>query len=152
MFDTHDLDDINEENRPLEPTETDTILQRLDVHNSAFGYTNLTSLDDPKVVYRAIRKVKYPLSQDQVPCGKCPQFSFCDKGGPVNPDNCVYYEDYLADVHGGWDADGKARFRPELIAAQKAEAEAARLAMNGNGTHGHPDLEDLNEDDEMGDS
>ena len=31
----------------------------------------------------------------EMPCGKCPQFYFCTKDGPVNPNNCVYFQQYL---------------------------------------------------------
>ncbi|KAJ3292714.1 34-kDa subunit of RNA polymerase III (C) [Borealophlyctis nickersoniae] len=30
-----------------------------------------------------------------VPCGRCPVFSFCSEDGPVNPANCVYYKKWL---------------------------------------------------------
>lgn len=29
------------------------------------------------------------------PCGACPVFEFCKAGGPVNPRECVYYEEWM---------------------------------------------------------
>jgi DNA-directed RNA polymerase III subunit RPC6 len=31
-----------------------------------------------------------------IPCGKCPVFEFCKEGGPVNPADCVYLSNWLA--------------------------------------------------------
>jgi DNA-directed RNA polymerase III subunit RPC6 len=49
------------------------------------------------VVYRALRRERMGLGWAQTPCGRCPQFDFCsDKDkGPVNPDQCKYYRDWL---------------------------------------------------------
>jgi DNA-directed RNA polymerase III subunit RPC6 len=30
-----------------------------------------------------------------MPCGKCPVFAFCQVGGPVNPENCEYLDEWL---------------------------------------------------------
>jgi len=29
------------------------------------------------------------------PCGRCPVFNLCEVGGPVNPENCVYFDEWL---------------------------------------------------------
>ena len=29
------------------------------------------------------------------PCGRCPVFTLCEEGGPVNADNCEYFDDWL---------------------------------------------------------
>lgn len=151
--DDYDIGDDAEEEEKDDPGAK--VLSLLGVHSAAFGSTDLTRLDDPHVVYRAINRYRYPLSQDQVSCGKCPQFEFCEEKGPVNPENCVYLEDWLADHHGGWDAEGKQRFKPELVAQQK-QANGANGMVNGahpdieNAANGHDDgLEDdgLDEDD-----
>ncbi|KAJ6510024.1 RNA polymerase Rpc34 subunit-domain-containing protein [Mycena vitilis] len=47
------------------------------------------------VVYRAINQEKITLGWSEAPCSKCPSFEFCKQGGPVNPKECVYYEDWL---------------------------------------------------------
>jgi len=47
------------------------------------------------VVYRAINQEKITLGWTEAPCSKCPSFEFCKQGGPVNPKECVYYEDWL---------------------------------------------------------
>ena len=47
-------------------------------------------------VYRAIRQERVVLGWSQAPCGRCPQFDFCKEGGPVNPQQCVYYDEWLA--------------------------------------------------------
>ncbi|EGF79925.1 hypothetical protein BATDEDRAFT_12133 [Batrachochytrium dendrobatidis JAM81] len=31
-----------------------------------------------------------------VPCGRCPVFSFCEEGGPVSPSGCVYFKKWLS--------------------------------------------------------
>jgi DNA-directed RNA polymerase III subunit RPC6 len=31
----------------------------------------------------------------EVPCGRCPVFDMCEVGGPVNPTNCEYFEQWL---------------------------------------------------------
>ena len=31
----------------------------------------------------------------QVPCARCPVFDICEEGGPVNPGNCVYFDEWL---------------------------------------------------------
>lgn len=46
-------------------------------------------------VYRAIRQERAVLGWSQAPCGHCPQFEFCKTGGPVNPQQCAYYGDWL---------------------------------------------------------
>ncbi|KAJ7507539.1 RNA polymerase Rpc34 subunit-domain-containing protein [Mycena galericulata] len=47
------------------------------------------------VVYRAINQEKITLGWTEAPCSKCSSFEFCKQGGPVNPKECVYYEDWL---------------------------------------------------------
>lgn len=32
----------------------------------------------------------------EVPCGRCPVFEWCEEGGPVNPESCTYFDDWLA--------------------------------------------------------
>ncbi|KAJ3096123.1 34-kDa subunit of RNA polymerase III (C) [Phlyctochytrium planicorne] len=34
-----------------------------------------------------------------IPCGKCPVASFCTPKGPVNPEMCVYFNDWLKDPY-----------------------------------------------------
>ncbi|KAJ3741386.1 RNA polymerase Rpc34 [Lentinula detonsa] len=46
-------------------------------------------------VYRAIREERVSLGWSQAPCSGCPSFEFCKSGGPVNPRECVYYDDWL---------------------------------------------------------
>ncbi|KAL1953938.1 hypothetical protein VTO42DRAFT_2016 [Malbranchea cinnamomea] len=31
----------------------------------------------------------------EVPCGRCPVFSLCQEGGPVNAENCEYFDDWF---------------------------------------------------------
>lgn len=31
----------------------------------------------------------------EAPCGRCPVFVLCEEGGPVNAENCVYFEEWL---------------------------------------------------------
>lgn len=46
-------------------------------------------------VYRAIRQERVALGWSQAPCGKCPVFDFCKDKGPVNPQECTYFEGWL---------------------------------------------------------
>lgn len=32
----------------------------------------------------------------EVPCGRCPVFSLCEEGGPVNAQNCEYFDEWMA--------------------------------------------------------
>ncbi|KAK7470880.1 34-kDa subunit of RNA polymerase III (C) [Stygiomarasmius scandens] len=47
------------------------------------------------IVYRAIRQERLSLGWSQAPCSVCPSFEFCKEGGPVNPQECMYYGDWL---------------------------------------------------------
>ncbi|KAG8942006.1 34-kDa subunit of RNA polymerase III (C) [Tulasnella sp. 419] len=49
-------------------------------------------------VYRAIRQERVGLGWSQAPCGRCPQLEFCEDNGPVNPQGCKYYSDWLNQV------------------------------------------------------
>ncbi|OCH92784.1 hypothetical protein OBBRIDRAFT_824527 [Obba rivulosa] len=46
-------------------------------------------------VYRAVKQEKVAFGLSQAPCTRCPTFDFCKVGGPVNPQECVYYGDWL---------------------------------------------------------
>jgi DNA-directed RNA polymerase III subunit RPC6 len=46
-------------------------------------------------VYRAVRQERVALGWSQAPCGKCPVFDFCKDKGPVNPQECAYFEGWL---------------------------------------------------------
>lgn len=48
----------------------------------------------PTGQYRAIRQSTEPLYLTNIPCGTCPLFDFCTEGGPVNPTNCAYLEEW----------------------------------------------------------
>ncbi|KAI7883733.1 RNA polymerase Rpc34 [Lichtheimia hyalospora FSU 10163] len=56
--------------------------------------------DDPSVpfAYKAVRRTASRLPTEaltEIPCGKCPVFSFCTPDGPVNPSNCEYFKIWL---------------------------------------------------------
>lgn len=52
--------------------------------------------------YKAVRQVGGPDGESiengltEAPCGRCPVFDLCEEGGPVNPRNCQYFENWLA--------------------------------------------------------
>ena len=46
-------------------------------------------------VYRALKESTIPFAWTESPCGVCPSFEFCKPGGPVNPQECSYYGDWL---------------------------------------------------------
>lgn len=78
-----------------------------------FSGAGLQDLSDTAIVYRATNRFTIPLGQTQAPCGKCPQFTFCEEQGPVNAESCMYFEDWLGDRVGGWDADARRGPQPE---------------------------------------
>ncbi|KAG0168497.1 34-kDa subunit of RNA polymerase III (C) [Apophysomyces sp. BC1034] len=48
--------------------------------------------------YKAIRKGADKLATEaltEVPCGRCPVFTFCTEDGPVSPFNCEYFKTWL---------------------------------------------------------
>ncbi|OCF44939.1 DNA-directed RNA polymerase III subunit RPC6 [Kwoniella heveanensis CBS 569] len=103
----------------------------------------LTDLTDTAVIYRATNRLDVSLGQTQAPCGKCPVFAFCEEDGPVNPDGCRYYSDWLGDNVGGWEKDALAKMRPELIeeepqpdlnatAAGGVDGQGQGLELNGD--------------------
>ncbi|KAG2216381.1 hypothetical protein INT45_001445 [Circinella minor] len=56
--------------------------------------------DDSSVpwAYKAVRKTTSRLPTEamtEIPCGKCPVFTFCVEDGPVNPYNCEYFKTWL---------------------------------------------------------
>ena len=49
-----------------------------------------------RTVYRAIYEERiHNIGLDQAPCTRCPTFDFCQSGGPIEPQACVYYESWL---------------------------------------------------------
>jgi DNA-directed RNA polymerase III subunit RPC6 len=46
--------------------------------------------------YRAIKQEQPLLGWLESPCNQCPAFEFCKAGGPVNPKNCLYYNDWMS--------------------------------------------------------
>jgi DNA-directed RNA polymerase III subunit RPC6 len=46
-------------------------------------------------MYKATRSKQAESCWTDIPCGRCPVASFCKEGGPVNPENCVYYNKWL---------------------------------------------------------
>ena len=105
-----DSDEIDERSIAIKPRTTAAQIDA-DVQASAFARTSLTDLDDTRVVYRATSLLNVPLGQTQLPCGKCPQFNFCQEGGPVDPDSCQYMDDWLGDIIGGWNNEGREMYK-----------------------------------------
>ena len=101
--DTESVSSINSD-------ELDSARLRLKPVSSATATTmssgpgGLTDLSDTAVVYRATNRIQLSLGQTQISCGKCPQFGFCEEGGPVNAEECSYLQDWLSDSVGGWAA------------------------------------------------
>lgn len=98
--------------------------------------SNPFDLSDTQVVYRATRRLDESvlLGQMQTPCGRCPQFTFCEESGPVNASGCKYYDDWLIDKEGGggWDRGGALeKMRPGL--KEDEEEPVAPVAAETNG-------------------
>ncbi|KAI0360393.1 hypothetical protein OH77DRAFT_1516896 [Trametes cingulata] len=86
---------------PVQGTSSDTGSEDGVQHRRASalrgGLYGAEDLHSVGVVYRAIREERIPSSDTgQAPCLRCPTFDFCKEGGPVNPQECVYYESWLA--------------------------------------------------------
>ncbi|WVF65730.1 hypothetical protein IAT40_000462 [Kwoniella sp. CBS 6097] len=105
----------------------------------------LTDLTDTAVIYRATNRLDVSLGQTQAPCGKCPVFAFCEEDGPVNPDGCRYYSDWLGDNIGGWEKDALAKMRPELI-EEEPQPEPGVAGGAGLGGEGQGEGLELNGD------
>lgn len=146
--DSFDIDDAEVELKP-QSTRADGELLSL-AHDSAFSSTALTNLDDEQVVYRATNRYRLQLASDQVPCGKCPRFHFCEEDGPVNPDGCNYFEDWLGDMVGGWDAEGKKKYKPEQVEAEDRAREEDLKRRRGDqvelGVGGDEEMNGLGEE------
>ncbi|RPD63997.1 hypothetical protein L227DRAFT_521286 [Lentinus tigrinus ALCF2SS1-6] len=53
------------------------------------------------VVYRAVHEERLRgLGLEEAPCIQCPTYDFCRSGGPVNPQDCFYYEGWLVQGEG----------------------------------------------------
>ena len=108
--------------------------------------SNPFDLSDTQIVYRATRRLdnSVMLGQMHTPCGRCPQFTFCEESGPVNAAACEYYDGWLGDREnaGGWERGAALhKMRPELKAEEdeaEAQVEAQNGAINGN-ANGHGD-------------
>lgn len=55
-------------------------------HEKEEDPTGRKALEDPKRRGNALT---------EMPCGRCPVRNICGKGGPINPDSCVYFEQWL---------------------------------------------------------
>ncbi|ORX38930.1 RNA polymerase Rpc34 subunit-domain-containing protein [Kockovaella imperatae] len=110
-----DSADIDLRDVALKP-KSSAIIDSSELQTIAFARTGLGELNDVHVAYRATNLVNLPLGQTQISCGKCPQFNFCQEDGPVNPESCAYVDDWLADVVGGWDPEGRKKYRDEPTA------------------------------------
>lgn len=47
-------------------------------------------------MFKATKYARDTPHLTNVPCGNCPVFEFCKEGGPVNPGECVYLTNWLA--------------------------------------------------------
>jgi len=47
------------------------------------------------VMYK-LSHVSMPNFLTQIPCGKCPVFDLCGPEGDINPNNCVYFAEWLS--------------------------------------------------------
>jgi len=89
--------------RVVRPTKQDnaTFEKRRDDYRNGIG------LDLP---VSGVKPIGNGLTE--APCGRCPVFNLCEEGGPVSPNNCVYFLQWL-----GLD-DGAAKPKAEVAAAK----------------------------------
>ncbi|KZT63169.1 hypothetical protein DAEQUDRAFT_734121 [Daedalea quercina L-15889] len=77
---------------------------------SAYDAGDGDALEYGAHVYRAVRpEFAGGLGLGQAPCTRCPTFDFCKPGGPVNPNECVYYGEWLGVAPGGAQKESKER-------------------------------------------
>ncbi|OCF60304.1 hypothetical protein L486_02985 [Kwoniella mangroviensis CBS 10435] len=103
----------------------------------------ITDLSDQSIIYKATnRLVNLLKGQNEIPCGKCPVFSFCEEDGPVNPKGCTYMSQYLDDEVGGWDRRVLGKMRPDLAEPEpepepepELQVEGIEGEINGNGDY-----------------
>lgn len=87
----------------------DGLIEKIRNHgdgDGSIGYRvkRISAIDPNVTVNDDIQKVKTggdlgPLPRSngmtEIPCGACPNFDICEPGGPVNPDSCVYFKEWL---------------------------------------------------------
>ena len=85
----------------------DKITKIVLTRGNALGETSMSESEwdgDEKVVssetfvYKAVRTAldsKNPLTD--IPCGKCPVLEFCKDDGPVSPQGCLYFKQWLSE-------------------------------------------------------
>ena len=147
-----DSDDLDHRALKLKPRSA--AFQAAHSQTLLFTGQGLQDLSDTAIVYRATNRLTVPLGQNQAPCGKCPQFAFCEENGPVNADSCEYYGNWLDDAVGGWDAEAKLRYHPPVVEEEAEEEvdEAEEGVAEPNGTQGDELVEeDMIELDDLGD-
>lgn len=97
--------------------------------------SNPFDLSDTQIVYRATKQLDNSvlLGQMHTPCGRCPQFTFCEESGPVNAKSCEYYSKWLIDEEkgGGWErGTALMKMRPELK-EEEEPVEGVEKVANG---------------------
>jgi hypothetical protein len=80
------------------------------------------NMEEGSYAYRAVRPEtpQSVLRWGQAPCGRCPVFDFCKDGGPINPRECVYFEE----------VEGSVALRCSnriVVSEQKSHAHRSRL-------------------------
>jgi DNA-directed RNA polymerase III subunit RPC6 len=124
-----DSDDLDNGTISLKP-QSSAAINLANPFFSDTGRQTLIDLSDQAVLYRAMARLTISLGQTQAPCGTCPQFNFCEEGGPVNADSCSYFTDWLSGTGGGWTADVKAEKAKKAAEEEKARRRAI-AAANG---------------------
>ena len=66
-----------------------------------------------------------------VPCGRCPVFNLCEVGGPVNAEECVYFDEWLGDVGDG-EGEGNDEAEDEDGHGDEDEDENVNRDVGGN--------------------
>ncbi|BEI81114.1 hypothetical protein CcaverHIS002_0202740 [Cutaneotrichosporon cavernicola] len=125
-----DSDDLDNGTVSLKPQSSAAAINLANPFFSDTGRQTLIDLSDQAVLYRALSRLTIALGQTQAPCGTCPQFNFCEEGGPVNADSCSYFTDWLSGTGGGWTADVKAEKAKKAAEEEQARRRAA-AAANG---------------------
>ena len=75
----------------------DGTLERLQISDLPHSDDEEYGGDREAWAYRGVpgfRDVGNPVTD--IPCGTCPVAGFCEPGGPVSPEGCVYYQKWLS--------------------------------------------------------
>ncbi|KAI9093081.1 RNA polymerase Rpc34 [Phlyctochytrium arcticum] len=84
----HDFSDSEPDDREMDQDSEDDMMD---------GAEQVRDMDSQRFMYKAVKgaALEERNAWTDMPCGRCPVFSFCSENGPVNPSNCRYFKEWL---------------------------------------------------------